>query len=574
MRQAGHDPQAVRNMEQYLDRLTHAKKLSDELNIIREGGEQVYNNARKQGYSEQEAANRRNNFWQMQGYDAQLLALNKAKEMTAEQRHIQDERITQGNKLADITGDIANKWSSIIEELRAPFLQPAIDAAKGYLALIEKIETTVKNVSKQTQEYDEKRQQYLKEHPDAPRSAVERLRGWMGGDKENKHLQENTDQLKRLNDAFGQLKQPSSYTGGGVGGGGGIIPAAFHPGGGSLGSGSGIGRPLGGGGYTNLEAGGGYAGRGSAGGGGGGAPYGSDTGGATGTGSSGPAGDPSVPSDVLEKAKAVALHSGPGGVEQFMRSQGYPKAGNWCGEFAASVVKSAGGTPPKNPAIASNWRNWGSAVEGAPQPGDVACSGGAPAPDQTGSHVTFVEGFDAKTGKFTGVGGNQGRPESSFNASQYDFRRGGGSAQAGGGSVDQGDHARPAGLAQHGPEPALESHRGDREQPEPSDNASRSNAVQGGLFQIQGTRRMGAQRQRRHLQRDGQCAFGSEACLRQQRLVQGQVRSRSDADRNLHDAPAGPWLLFARFDDEHRRQSLSRHARPANPRVVRGWQGP
>jgi len=170
----------------------------------------------------------------------------------------------------------------------------------------------------------------------------------------------------------------------------------------------------------------------------GGAPNGSDTGPATGNRAPGAVGDPAVPSHILDQAKAVALHSGPGGVEAFMREQGYPKAGNWCGEFAASVVKSAGGTPPQNPAIASNWRNYGSPVEGAPQPGDIAVRKGVRT-GSTGSHVTFVENFDPKTGSFTGVGGNQGRPESSFNASQYEFRRAG--------KVDLGDVAKSAGVA-------------------------------------------------------------------------------------------------------------------------------
>ena len=104
-----------------------------------------------------------------------------------------------------------------------------------------------------------------------------------------------------------------------------------------------------------------------------------------------------------------------------MRSQGYPKAGNWCGEFAASVVKSAGGTPPANPAIASNWRNYGYAVD-TPQPGDIAVRRGART-GSTGSHVTFVEGYDPKTGTFTGLGGNQGRWEGQYPASRYEFRR-------------------------------------------------------------------------------------------------------------------------------------------------------
>ena len=480
MRQAGHDPQAVKNMEDYLNRLTHAKSVAQELRIIREGGEQVYRHALEQTHSEQEAANRRNQFWQMQGYDAQLMALKNARELTKAEQEAADKNIAKGNQLADTTGKIAEKWNTLIEELRAPFLQPAIDAATGYLHLIEKIETTVKNITKQLGEQDEKRQSYLKEHPDAPRSAVERLRGWMGGDKENKHLQENTDQLKRLNDAFDQLnglKQPSSYSGGGFGGG--IVTTAFHPPSGAPMFGGGGGR-WGSAEYPNL----GSAGQvpQSMGRSGGGAPYGSDTGGATGTPSSGPAGDPSVPSDVLEKAKAVALHSGPGGVEAFMRNQGYPKAGNWCGEFAASVVKSAGGTPPKDPAIASNWRKYGSPVEGAPQPGDVAVRKGVPT-GSTGSHVTFVEGYDPKTGRFTGIGGNQGSPRSSFPASQYDYRRGGmpNGAQAGGGSVNDAIRAT-AGTAGMD-EAHWKAIAGIESSLNPSSNANRSTQYKG-LFQI------------------------------------------------------------------------------------------
>jgi hypothetical protein len=31
---------------------------------------------------------------------------------------------------------------------------------------------------------------------------------------------------------------------------------------------------------------------------------------------------------------------------KFMSDMGYSKTGEWCGEFAASVIKRAGGTPP------------------------------------------------------------------------------------------------------------------------------------------------------------------------------------------------------------------------------------
>lgn len=127
------------------------------------------------------------------------------------------------------------------------------------------------------------------------------------------------------------------------------------------------------------------------------------------------------PAAVLAKAKEVAIQSGPAGVQAFMASQGYPMSGNWCGEFAAAVVRSTGGVPPKGASIASNWRNYGQAVD-TPQPGDVAIRKGVPT-GATGSHVTFVDRYDPVTGTFKGFGGNQGSWSSNFPASQFDFRR-------------------------------------------------------------------------------------------------------------------------------------------------------
>jgi uncharacterized protein (TIGR02594 family) len=129
-----------------------------------------------------------------------------------------------------------------------------------------------------------------------------------------------------------------------------------------------------------------------------------------------------VPSEILNRARQVALQGGPGAVEQFMAQQGYPRSGNWCGQFAASVVSSVGGTPPANPGIASNWRNFGEAVEN-PQPGDIAVRRGVRT-GSTGSHVTVVDQVDPRTGRFTGLGGNQrGGFQSRFRSDSYEFRR-------------------------------------------------------------------------------------------------------------------------------------------------------
>jgi len=149
------------------------------------------------------------------------------------------------------------------------------------------------------------------------------------------------------------------------------------------------------------------------------------------------------PSNLLEAAKRVAAMGGGPAVYQFMASQGYPKAGNWCGEFAAAVVRSAGGTPPRNPEVASNWRNFGQQVA-SPQPGDIAVRRGVRT-GSTGSHVTIVG--QVGQGTFQGIGGNQRAGFiSRFSTGTYDFFRPGGKL-AGGQPLDAAAMAGVAGMA-------------------------------------------------------------------------------------------------------------------------------
>jgi hypothetical protein len=127
-----------------------------------------------------------------------------------------------------------------------------------------------------------------------------------------------------------------------------------------------------------------------------------------------------VPGDILKVAEKYALSGGPAAAQEFIRSQGYHVDSAWCGDFAAAVVKKAGGVPPDNPALADNWRNWAGATRhgGPPLPGDVATKIHPPG---THGHVTFVEDYDPKTGTFHGIGGNQGHGRSSFGSDRYTF---------------------------------------------------------------------------------------------------------------------------------------------------------
>lgn len=138
---------------------------------------------------------------------------------------------------------------------------------------------------------------------------------------------------------------------------------------------------------------------------GGGGPAGGGGGGATGFANTGEA----IPQGVLSGAASEALKGGQPAVDAFMRRNGYPRNGAWCGQFAAAVVKSKGIQPPPNPGVAGNWVNWGKAVVGAPQAGDVAVVRGvSPRTGSEGKHVAFVESYNEKTGMVTLVGGNQG----------------------------------------------------------------------------------------------------------------------------------------------------------------------
>lgn len=183
-------------------------------------------------------------------------------------------------------------------------------------------------------------------------------------------------------------------------------PAGVGGGGGAAGGPIGRGTAIGTGGYGGgTAAGGGY---------GGAAARAVERGRMGGIAAGGPeaqamaTGEP-IPQGVLSGAASAALSGGMGGVDRFLRSQGYSRPGAWCGAFAAAVVRSQGLQPPSNPQVAGNWKNWGMQIQGAPQPGDVAVvAGRSPRTGVEGRHVAFVESYNPQTGKVTLVGGNQG----------------------------------------------------------------------------------------------------------------------------------------------------------------------
>ena len=71
-----------------------------------------------------------------------------------------------------------------------------------------------------------------------------------------------------------------------------------------------------------------------------------------------------------------------------------------------------------------------------PQPGDIAVarpgwsSRGSGRTGDVGSHVTFVNDIDPRTGRFTGLGGNQSQRYSNYSIGRFQFFRPGGGGTA------------------------------------------------------------------------------------------------------------------------------------------------
>ena len=146
------------------------------------------------------------------------------------------------------------------------------------------------------------------------------------------------------------------------------------------------------------------------------APSGTGT---TGTATTGAGGNEAnvngVPSRFAADVSAMTLAGAkPHDIHDWMQARGVNLSVATCGQFMGQVVREHGGTPPQNPALASNWNTFGGR-EGAgyssdPNAINIAVRQGTPIGSQ-GSHVTAaVPVYDDKgniTG-FRGVGANQG----------------------------------------------------------------------------------------------------------------------------------------------------------------------
>jgi hypothetical protein len=309
----GPSPESQRAMRQFLDdmrEMAHQGDLIGAAERLRVARQQVLNNALREGKSLAEATNRANEF-ASHFWDATLDATGKLNQLSKEEAEVQKQRLKQAEQYATTMGKANSEWSSIIEELRAPFLQPAIDASEKWLGILKSIHEFLAGANAETkrrQELDKvlpetnpvragwsawrqrlQQRQYFLEHPNVeiPHSTKEAEEV-----ANKKALEENTDATKRQKESTDQLidqlksgyqYSPMSYTGPDAGRNPLLQNASFTTGGGgSFGAGGnyghgpfGGGRGFGGASYGSSVGPGTGAGAGhtpATGGGGGGAP--------------------------------------------------------------------------------------------------------------------------------------------------------------------------------------------------------------------------------------------------------------------------------------------------------------
>jgi hypothetical protein len=150
MRNAGSDPESVRNMEQYLDRLTKAKGLEEQFNIIRQGGLDVRKNAIAQGASEIEAARRQREFWATQGYTPKLAEAGELKPLSEDALARLHKAGEEGEKLATAFGKAMNSASTFAEIMRDLTSGPVV---RGLTTAFETIDRIITHINEELEKW-------------------------------------------------------------------------------------------------------------------------------------------------------------------------------------------------------------------------------------------------------------------------------------------------------------------------------------------------------------------------------------------------------------------------------------
>jgi hypothetical protein len=268
---------AARIMDEFLKRLAGARSEVDQLNMIRQAGENIYQNRLRDTGNQQEAIAARNSFWAKLGYDARLAEIKQLQEMTAEQRKRQEVTIEAGRQLTVEFGKVKQLFNEIVDISNKPMLENL----KATLEYIEPMLVKLRDFMEWWEKHSatpppgfsglKEKVEPLPQGQGAPDSFLRRFGDWWSGggkpiEEQKKAIEDNTKSNKELTDELRkQGYSPMSYTGAGIGGGL-LQQAAFRTAGGApmFGGGGGTWGGAGGGGGGGGWAGFGGTGEGTA----------------------------------------------------------------------------------------------------------------------------------------------------------------------------------------------------------------------------------------------------------------------------------------------------------------------
>ena len=250
MNMTGNSPQSAAAMNDLLNKLSKAKDIREQLNLIREAGENAEKHALERHESRIQAANDKQKLWAQFNYDPRLSLAGQIKAMTEEQRIADEQRIKNAEIYSNKIGEITSKWDLFVEHMKTPLLGPdspllwtlnrAIELLDAINEKASENEKIGRRVDKETPEpeggarfnpLDQRNIDREKRLLQERRIAHPEIFGQPGAssfserfEESKKATKENSDQLRQLNEYLkahpGTLgpASPAGYT-----------PAAYHP---------------------------------------------------------------------------------------------------------------------------------------------------------------------------------------------------------------------------------------------------------------------------------------------------------------------------------------------------------
>jgi D-alanyl-D-alanine carboxypeptidase len=273
---AGNDPERQRNMDRFIDKLKNAKTAEEQYNIASRARQSIIDEGLKRGRSLAEvtdAANRALPF-----LDPRLAAARKSVEVMSEaERRAQEERLRNGEELANKWSAIKSEISEIQKILMTPFFGTVLRDAEAMLRVVTAIRETLQRIrdlqllrpDKAKESIQDKLDQFrpipglpslIPRSPEGQRQFEQQRKL----DEQKKSTDENTDATKKQTDSTRDFIEALKTMGqiGYRGGGGGFDPSMVR--------------------QASLTTGGGYGPFGP--GGAAASPYGSSVGAGTGAG--------------------------------------------------------------------------------------------------------------------------------------------------------------------------------------------------------------------------------------------------------------------------------------------------